>query len=160
MPTLLTSWAHYWDTQLMCLLHRATDSEAKREKTSFVKGKAFNLRWTRFWLHGWPHFYLSLLLFCSSPEKPPPWIRIRRADIKTQSHGTLPTTRSSKSPQVTGPCQLNPVQGEEGEGKNRELAWGASWGETYYRCYQTPRTRTRRTGRKRTPHTRQLIWHQ
>lgn len=78
--TLLPSWAHYWGTQ-PCAYY----IEQLTEKTSFVKGKAFNLRGTSFWLHGWPHFYLSLLLFCSSPEKLPPWIQ--RAESRLSPPG-------------------------------------------------------------------------
>lgn len=72
--------------------------------------------------------------------------------------GTLPTTRSSKSPQVTGPWELDTVPGEEG--KNRELASGASLRGDLLQVYHPARTRTRRMGRKPMPHTCQFTQHQ
>lgn len=132
MSTLLTSWAHYWDTQLCASYIEQRTVKLKERKLHLSKERHLA---SDVPASGCMGDHTSTFLLISGEATALDTDRKRKRG-DSLPRGTLPTTRSSKSPQVTGPWELDTVPGEEG--KNRELASGASWGETYYRCI-TPR---------------------
>lgn len=101
----------------------------------------------------------TFLLFCSSPEKLPPWIRIRRANVETHSpggHSLQHGHQKAHKLQGLGSWTQSLVRRER-KGKEQGTGLRGLLRGDLLQVYQTARTRTRRMGRKPMPHTCQFI---
>lgn len=125
MSTFFTSWAHHRDTQLCAYYREQLTVKLKDRKLHLSKERHLSTdvpasgcmgdHTFTYCFYFSAHLQRSYLLGYRYEEQ---------TDIETQSPRTLPTTWSSKRPQITGPWELSTVPGEEREGKenNRELA--------------------------------------